>query len=206
MPHLVNPIGFRLIVNKKWNSVWFADKKQYRDYFFEDRKIRELLQNRLKSAGLERVEIERSVNDIRITVVVLRPGLVIGRGGLGIEALKKDLQKSITGRLKNFNVVESKKGDLSAKLVGENIAGQLIRRYPFRRAVGQAMDRTMQSGALGIKVEIGGRLGGLERARTEKKSRGEVPVSTIDENIDYALTLAQTKFGTIGIKVWIHKI
>lgn len=205
MPHLVNPIGFRLIVNKKWNSVWFADKKQYRDYFFEDRKIRELLQNRLKSAGLERVEIERSVNDIRITVVVLRPGLVIGRGGLGIEALKKDLQKSITGRLKNFNVVESKKGDLSAKLVGENIAGQLIRRYPFRRAVDQAMERTMQSGALGIKVEIGGRLGGLERARTEKKSRGEVPVSTIDENIDYALTLAETKFGTIGIKVWIHK-
>ncbi|KKS43908.1 MAG: 30S ribosomal protein S3 [candidate division CPR1 bacterium GW2011_GWA2_42_17] len=206
MPHLVNPIGFRLIVNKKWNSAWFADKKQYRDYFFEDRKIRELLQNRLKSAGLERVEIERSVNDIRITVVVLRPGLVIGRGGLGIEALKKDLQKSITGRLKNFNVVESKKGDLSAKLVGENIAGQLIRRYPFRRAVDQAMERTMQSGALGIKVEIGGRLGGLERARTEKKSRGEVPVSTIDENIDYALTLAETKFGTIGIKVWIHKI
>lgn len=205
MPHLVNPIGFRLSVNKKWNSVWFADKKQYRDYFFEDRKIRELLQNRLKSAGLERVEIERSVNDIRITVVVLRPGLVIGRGGLGIEALKKDLQKSITGRLKNFNVVESKKGDLSAKLVSENIAGQLIRRYPFRRAVDQAMERTMQSGALGIKVEIGGRLGGLERARTEKKSRGEVPVSTIDENIDYALTLAETKFGTIGIKVWIHK-
>jgi len=206
MPHLVNPIGFRLIVNKKWNSVWFADKKQYRDYFFEDRKVREFLQNRLKSAGLEKVEIERSVNDIRITVVVLRPGLVIGRGGLGIEALKKDLQKSISGRLKNFNVVESKKGDLSAKLVGENIAGQLIRRYPFRRAVDQAMERTMQSGAQGIKVEIGGRLGGLERARTEKKSRGEVPVSTIDENIDYALTLAETKFGTIGIKVWIHKI
>lgn len=205
MPHLVNPVGFRLIVNKKWNSVWFASKKQYRDYFLGDRKIRELLQNRLKSAGLERVEIERSVNDIRITVVVLRPGLVIGRGGLGIEALKKDLQKSISGRLKNFNVIESKKGDLSAKLVGENIASQLIRRFPFRRAVDQAMERTMQSGALGIKVEIGGRLGGLERARTEKKSRGEVPVSTIDEKIDYALTLAETKFGTIGIKVWIHK-
>lgn len=206
MPHLVNPVGFRLITSKRWDSVWFADKAQYRTYFFEDRKIKTFLQNRLKSAGLERVVIERSVNDVRITVVVLRPGLVIGRGGLGIEALKKDLQKNVSGRLKNFNVLESKKGDLSAKLVGENISGQLIRRYPFRRAVDQAMERTMQSGALGIKVEVGGRLGGLERARTEKKSCGEVPVSTIDSKIDYALTLAQTKYGTIGIKVWIHKI
>lgn len=206
MPHLTNPIGFRLIKNKDWQSIWFADKKQYRDYFLEDRKIRKFLEGRLKNAGLEKVEIERSVNDVRIKITVLRPGLVIGRGGQGIENLKKDLQKIFIGKkLKNFDVLESKHGDLSAKLVGENIAGQIIRRLPFRRVLEMAMERVLTAGAKGVKVEIAGRLGGLERARTEKRTKGEVPVSTIDSQIDYCFSVAQTKYGTIGIKVWIHR-
>lgn len=205
MPHLTNPTGFRLIKNRDWQSTWFADKKHYRDYFLEDKRIRGYLDNKLKTAGLEKVEIERSPNDVRVTVSVSRPGLVIGRGGSGIETVKRELQGRIVSRLKNFNVLESKKAGVSAKIIGETIASQLLRRYPYRRAVEGAMNRAMEAGALGIKVEVGGRLGGLERARTEKKSKGEVPTSTFDSLIDYAFTIAQTKYGTIGIKVWVHR-
>lgn len=205
MPHLTHPTGFRLINNKKWPSLWFASKRQYKEYFLEDRKIRDFLNGRLKNAGLEKVEIERSANDVRVKISVLRPGLVIGRGGQGIESLKKDLQHLVSGKLKHFDVLEIKKGDLSAKLVSENIAGQIIRRLPFRRVLDMAMEKSMTAGAKGIKVEIGGRLGGLERARTEKRTKGEVPVSTIESEIDYYFTEAQTKYGTIGIKVWIHR-
>lgn len=205
MPHLVNATGFRLSKRKKWQSLWVTGKSQYKKYLLEDLSIRKFLMERLKNAGVEKVEIERSANDVKLSISVARPGLVIGRGGSGIESLRKDLLTKISGRLKNFNVLEIKKPELSAKLVAENLASQIVRRFPHKRAIDQAIERTIAAGAKGIKVEVGGRLGGSDQARTEKKSSGEVPLSTINSDIDYGFSEAQTKYGTIGVKIWIHK-
>lgn len=212
MGQKVNPNGFRIGSLYSWSSNWFADSKNYRDLLLQDIKLRKFLLEKLALAGITKVQIDRSINNITITLHVARPGIVIGRGGSGLEELKKlitqKLQKdSKTKKPPKFelNVVEVKKPDLSARLIGLRIADQLIKRYPHRRAVSQALDRIMSAGAKCTKIVLSGRIGGAEISRTEKYTKNSVPLSTIRSDIDYFEQPAFTKFGYVGIKVWIYK-
>lgn len=212
MGQKVNPTGFRIGTLYSWSSNWFASSKDYKHLLLEDVKLREFLLQKLAMAGITEVQIGRSINNITITLHVSRPGVVIGRGGSGLEELKKLISNKLkkdkkTNKPPKFelNVLEVKKPDLSARLVGLRIADQMIKRYPHRRAVSQALERTMSAGAKGIKIVLAGRINGAEISRTEKYTNGSVPLSTIRSDIDYFEQPALTKFGYVGIKIWIYK-
>ncbi|MFB1083245.1 30S ribosomal protein S3 [Jeotgalibacillus sp. JSM ZJ347] len=203
MGQKVNPIGLRIGVIRDWESKWFAGK-DYADLLHEDLKVRDYIEGRLKEASVSKVEIERAANRINITIHTAKPGMVIGKGGTEVEALRKDLNK-ITGKRVHINIVEIKRADLDAKLVGENIARQLENRVSFRRAQKQSIQRTMRAGAKGIKTMVSGRLGGADIARAEHYSEGTVPLHTLRADIDYAHVEADTTYGKLGVKVWIYR-
>lgn len=202
MGQKINPTGLRIGVIKDWESRWFADK-DYADLLHEDIKIREYLDNRLSTAAVSSIEIERAANRINITIHTGKPGMVIGRGGSEVEALRKALN-SLTGKRVHINIVEIKKVDLDAKLVADNIARQLENRISFRRAQKQAIQRAMRAGAKGIRTQVSGRLGGADIARREHYSEGTVPLHTLRADIDYAHSEADTTYGKLGVKVWIY--
>ena len=204
MGQKVNPHGMRVGINKDWSSRWYADSKHYSEYLVEDHKIREYIKKKLFVSGISNVEIERTAKFVRVNVYTAKPGLVIGKGGAIAEALKGELTKMINKDV-NLNIVEAKNVDLDAQLVAENIAGQLERRISFRRAMKQAMQRTMKAGALGIKTAVSGRLGGADMARTEFYKEGTIPLQTLRADIDYGFHEADTTYGKIGVKVWIYK-
>ena len=203
MGQKVNPHGLRVGIIKTWDSRWFAEK-DYEKFLLEDIKIREFIKEKLFSAGISRVEIERAANRARITIHTAKPGMVIGRGGANIEQLKKEL-KTMTESQVDINIQEIKQQDLDATLVAESIASQLERRIAFRRAMKQSVGRTMRMGAKGIKVMVGGRLGGAEIARSESYREGSIPLHTLRADIDYGTAEAHTTYGRIGVKVWIYK-
>jgi len=212
MGQKVNPKSFRLGKLYSWSSNWFAEKNNYSQFLLEDVKLRQFLFDHLKLAGITEVQINRSINTVKITLHVARPGVVIGRGGSGLEELKKLISKKLTidpsvPKAPKFelNVVEVKNPDLSARLVGLRLADQIVRRYPHRRAISQALEKATSSGAKGIKIVLAGRINGAEISRTEKYTQGSVPLSTIRADIDYFEQPAFTKFGYVGIKVWIYK-
>lgn len=212
MGQKINPFGFRLGPLYSWKSRWFADKNTYQTFVLQDAKLRKFLKERLKLAGVNQVEIERSINTTKIILHVSRPGVVIGRGGSALEELKGEIAAKLNIRKNDpkagkveIEVVEVKDSELSAYLVAQRIAEQLTHRYPHRRAVSQALERVMAAGAKGVKIVLAGRIGGSEIGRTEKYFEGSVPTQTIRADIDYANYPALTKFGYIGIKVWIYK-
>ena len=204
MGQKMHPHGLRVGVIKDWDSKWYADKKNYSDYLVEDHKIREYVKKKLYIAGISKIEIERTAKFVRVNVYTAKPGLVIGKGGNLAEVLKVELEKMI-GKTVNLNIVEVKNIDLDAQLVAENIAGQLERRISFRRAMKQCMQKTMKSGALGIKTAVSGRLGGADMARTEFYKEGTIPLQTLRADIQYGFAEADTTYGKIGVKVWIYK-
>ena len=203
MGQKVNPHGIRLGIVKTWDAKWYADKN-YADYLHEDIKIRKFLKQKLAAAGVPKVETERTDKRLKITIHTAKPGMVIGRGGSGIDELKAGLKKQ-TDKKVDINIAEIKQPDLDATLVAENIASQLERRIAFRRAMKQSVGRTMRLGAKGIKIAVSGRLGGAEIARSESYREGSIPLHTLRADIDYGLAEAHTTYGRIGIKVWIFK-
>lgn len=203
MGQKVNPHGLRVGVIKDWDSRWFAtDKKEFGNLLLEDHNVRKFLKNKLYSAGVAKIEIERSANKIKLDLHVAKPGVVIGKGGAGIDALKAELEK-MTKKTIIVNIVEVRNPDKDAQLVAENIALAIERRVAFRRAMKQAIQRAMKSGVKGIKVSASGRLGGAEMARTEGYSEGNVPLQTIRSDIEFGFAEANTTYGKTGIKVWI---
>lgn len=203
MGQKVNPIGLRVGIIRDWESKWYADK-DYAELLHEDLKVREYIAKRLSDASVSKVEIERAANRINISVHTAKPGMVIGKGGTEVEALRKALNQ-LTGKRVHINIIEIKRADLDAKLVAENIARQLENRVSFRRAQKQAIQRTMRSGAQGIKTQVSGRLGGADIARAEHYSEGTVPLHTLRADIDYAHAEADTTYGKLGVKVWIYR-
>jgi len=205
MGQKVNPISMRLQVNKDWRSRWFASKKDYATYLTQDLEVRRMIVKMLGSrAAINKVDIERSPNLVTVTISTAKAGVVIGRGGVGAQELKARIEK-IYGVPSRVNIEEIKKSEMYAKLVAENIAHQLERRMSFRRAIKQASAATMRAGALGIRIEVAGRLNGAEMSRREKEVAGSVPLHTIRADIDYAGVAAKTTAGIIGVKVWIYK-
>lgn len=203
MGQKVNPKGFRVGVIRDWDSRWYA-RKEYQDYLLEDYQIRKFLKAELYTAGISRIEIERAAGRIKVFIFTQKPGIVIGRGGQGVEALKKKLEK-MTGKKVNIYIQEIKKPDTDAQLVAESVASALERRIGFRRAIKQAVGRSMRMGVGGIKMMVSGRLGGAEIARTEWYSEGKVPLHTLRADIDYGFAEANTTYGKIGVKCWIYK-
>jgi len=204
MGHKVNPIGMRLQVNRTWDSRWYANSRDYGDLLLEDVRIRDFIKDTCKQAGVSRVVIERPYKKCRVTVHTARPGVIIGKKGADIEALRRKLS-AMTDSEVHLNIVEVRKPELDAALVAENIAQQLERRVSFRRAMKRSVQNTMRMGALGIRVNVAGRLGGAEIARTEWYREGRVPLHTLRADIDYAQAEAKTPYGIIGVKVWIFK-
>ena len=202
MGNKVNPIGMRLQVNRTWDSRWYADTKDYGNLLLEDVKIREFIKEECKQAGVSRVIIERPHKKCRVTVHTARPGVIIGKKGADIESLRKKLAKMTDSEL-HLNIVEVRKPELDAALVGESIAQQLERRVSFRRAMKRAVQNAMRMGALGIRVNVAGRLGGAEIARTEWYREGRVPLHTLRAHVDYSTAEAKTTYGIIGVKVWV---
>ena len=204
MGQKVSPHGLRVGVIKDWDSKWYADKKDFSDYLIEDHKIREFTKKRLYAAGISRILIDRAANNqVKITILTGKPGMVIGRSGTGIDELKAAVEK-LTGKSTVINIVEVRRSELDAQLTAESIAQALERRISFRRAMKQAIGRTMKAGGKGIKVLVSGRLGGAEIARNEKYSEGNVPLHTLRANIDYGFAEANTTYGKLGVKVWIN--
>jgi small subunit ribosomal protein S3 len=200
----VNPHGLRVGVIKDWDAKWYANKDNYSELLHEDIEIREHIKEKMFEAGISRIVIERAANRLKIDVHTARPGMVIGRGGSEVDALRQEIE-NMTGKTVQINVVEVDKPELNAQLVAENIAQQLLRRVSFRRAMKKAMDRAMKMGAEGFKIMSSGRLGGAEMARTEGYQEGSVPLHTLRADIDYGFAEADTTYGKIGIKVWINK-
>jgi small subunit ribosomal protein S3 len=199
----VHPKGLRVGIIRDWESNWYADKN-YLEFLHEDIKIRNFIKDKLFHAGISTVQIERAANRVKVSIHTAKPGIVIGRGGAEVEALRKELEQ-LTNKKINVNIVEVKKPELDAQLVAEGIALQLERRISFRRAMKQAVSRTVRIGAEGVKVCCSGRLGGAEIARTEWYSEGKVPLHTLRADIDYGFAEANTTYGKIGVKVWIYK-
>ena len=204
MGQKVNPHGIRVGIIKDWDSRWYADKKSYGDNLVEDYNLRVFLKKKLYLAGVDKIEIEKFANKIRLSIHAAKPGIVIGKGGSEIDKLKKDVE-TLTGKAVILNVIEVKTPDLCAQLVAENIASQLERRISFRKAMKQCMARTMKLGAKGIKAAVSGRVGGAEIARTEQYHEGTIPLQTLRADIDYGFAEAATTYGIIGVKVWIYK-
>lgn len=203
MGQKINPTGLRVGIIRDWDSRWYAEK-DYAALLHEDLKIREYVEKRLIEASLSKVEIERAAKRVNITLHTAKPGMVIGKGGSEVETLRKQLNE-ITGKRVHINIVEIKRADLDAKLVAESIARQLESRVSFRRAQKQAIQRTIRSGAKGIKTQVSGRLGGADIARAEHYSEGTVPLHTLRADIDYAHAEADTTYGKLGVKVWIYR-
>ncbi|GKU84952.1 MULTISPECIES: 30S ribosomal protein S3 [Niallia] len=203
MGQKVNPVGLRVGIIRDWESKWYAGK-DYADLLHEDLKVREYITKRLNDASVSKVEIERAANRLNVTIHTAKPGMVIGKGGTEVEALRKALN-SLTGKRVHINILEIKKADMDAKLVAENIARQLENRVSFRRAQKQAIQRSMRVGAKGIKTMVSGRLGGADIARSESYSEGTVPLHTLRADIDYAAAEADTTYGKLGVKVWIYR-
>ena len=204
MGHKVNPIGMRLQVNRTWDSRWYADTKDYGDLLLEDIAIREFIETECKQAGISRVIIERPHKKCRVTIHAARPGVIIGKKGADIEVLRKKLA-NFTKSDVNLNIVEVRKPEVDAALVAESIAQQLERRVSFRRAMKRSVQNAMRMGALGIRVNVAGRLGGAEIARTEWYREGRVPLHTLRADVDYGVATALTTYGTCGVKVWVFK-
>jgi len=204
MGQKVSPHGLRVGVIQDWDSKWYAGKQNFADYLIEDNKIREFVKKELFNAGVSKTVIERAAeNTLRINVLTAKPGMVIGRGGDGIDQVKTKLEK-LTGKAVSLNIIEVKRPDNDAQLTAESIAQSLEKRVSYRRAMKQAIQRTMKAGAKGIKVVISGRVGGAEIARSEKYSEGNVPLHTLRANIDYGFAEADTQYGRIGVKVWVN--
>ena len=205
MGQKTHPVGFRLNVKKSWNSTWFADKNNFADSLEEDVKIRKYISYRLPNAGISNVEINRTSKKVSVTIYTARPGIVIGRGGEEVNKLKKELRQLTNKSDAQINISEVKRPELNAALVGMNICQQLKKKISYRRVINKAMQATMRMGANGIRINVAGRLGGVEIARSEKYSDGSVPLHTLRADIDYALSEAHTAYGIIGVKVWICK-
>jgi len=200
----VSPKGLRVGIIKDWDAKWYADKN-YVELLHEDLKLRKFIKTKLFQAGISNIEIERAANSrVKVTIFTAKPGIVIGRNGSEVEALRSELEK-MTKKQVNINIQEVKKPDVDAQLVAENVAAQLVRRIAFRRAMKQAVSRSLRMGAEGIKIAVSGRLGGAEIARTEWYSEGKVPLHTLRADIDYGFAEADTTYGKIGVKVWIYK-
>ena len=204
MGQKVNPHGVRVGVIKNWDLKWYADSKNFGDYLVEDYNIRKVLKKKLYASGISKIEIERTAKAVKVNLYTAKPGIVIGKGGAGVESVKAELTKLI-GKDVNLNIVEVKNVDTDAQLVAENIAGQLERRISFRRAMKQCMQKSLKAGALGIKTSVSGRLGGADMARTEFYKEGNIPLQTLRADIDYGFAEADTTYGKIGVKVWIYK-
>ena len=204
MGQKVNPHGLRVGIIKDWDSKWYADKKSFGDLLVEDDSIRKFVKKKLYIAGISSIKIERVANKVKVTVLTSKPGMVIGRGGSGVEELRVDLEK-LTGKSVVINVEEIKTPELDAQLVAENIASQLERRVSFRRAMKQSIQRTMRMGAKGVKTAVSGRLGGADMARTEGYAEGTIPLQTLRADIDYGFAEADTTYGKMGVKVWLYK-
>ncbi len=204
MGQKINPHGFRVGVIKSWDTRWYADKKEFSKLLGEDYKIRKTLKTMLKDASVSKIEIERAAARVVINIYTSRPGIVIGKGGEGVNKIRETVAK-MTGRQVAINVVEIRNADLDAQLVAENIAAQVERRISFRRAMKQAVGRTMKAGAKGIKTKMSGRLGGAEIARSEGYHEGSIPLQTLRADIEYGFAEAKTTYGRIGVKVWIYK-
>ena len=203
MGQKVNPVGMRIGIIRDWESKWFADK-DYAKLLHEDLKVREYIMKRLNDASVSKIEIERAANRVNISIHTAKPGMVIGKGGTEVEALRKALNQ-LTEKRVHINIIEIKRADLDAKLVAENIARQLENRVSFRRAQKQTLQRAMRAGAKGIKTQVSGRLGGADIARAEHYSEGTVPLHTLRADIDYATAEADTTYGKLGVKVWIYR-
>ncbi|WP_297391873.1 30S ribosomal protein S3 [uncultured Peptoniphilus sp.] len=204
MGQKVNPHGLRVGVIKDWDSKWYADKKNFADLLVEDNNIRKYVKKKLYTAGISKIEIERAANRVKVSIHTAKPGMVIGRGGAGVEELRAEIEK-LTNKSVVINVEEIKNQDLDAQIVAEAIAESLERRVAFRRAMKQAIQRTMRQGALGIKTSVSGRLGGADMARTEGYSEGTIPLQTLRADIDYGFAEADTTYGKLGVKVWLYK-
>jgi small subunit ribosomal protein S3 len=204
MGHKVNPTGIRLGVIKEHNSVWYAEKKEYANNLLNDIQVREFLDKRLEKASVSKIVIERPAQNARITIHTARPGIVIGKKGEDVDRLRREVS-DMMGVPVHINIEEVRKPDLDARLVAQNVAGQLERRVMFRRAMKRAVQNAMRQGAKGIKIQVGGRLGGAEIARSEWYREGRVPLHTLRADIDYATYEAHTTYGVIGVKVWIFK-
>ncbi|PJE76023.1 30S ribosomal protein S3 [Candidatus Uhrbacteria bacterium CG10_big_fil_rev_8_21_14_0_10_48_11] len=207
MGQKVNPTGFRLGGVYTWSSRWFATRQQYRDRLRQDVEIRRYLKRRLKDASVSKVEIERSQNAITVILHTAKPGLVIGRGGQGVEELQQELKKKVLEpkMTLQLNIQEVDQPNLSAALTVQSVAADIEKRIPFRRAMRQAMSRLVKAGAAGVKIQVAGRLNGAEIARTEKVSHGTLPLQTMRAQIDYSRGVAQTTYGVIGIKAWVYR-
>ncbi|MCL1834166.1 MAG: 30S ribosomal protein S3 [Leptospirales bacterium] len=203
MGQKVNPIGIRLGINRTWDSVWYDEKKQYASNLHEDIKIKKYIAKEKKNAGIAKVNIERFPDRVNVNINAARPGVLIGKKGADIEQLKDQLQK-LTSKTVYINIVEVKKPEKNSKLIAEQIAAQVESRFPYRRAVKQAITNAMRSGALGIKVMVAGRLNNAEMARTESYKEGRIPLHTLRADIDYGFAEALTSFGLIGVKVWLY--
>lgn len=205
MGQKTHPKGFRLGVIYDWDSRWYARKKNFAELLLEDKKIRDFIKGKLRHAGISRIEIERKPQEVTVTVHAAKPGVVIGRGGTGIEELRKELVE-LTGKKKVIlHAVEVKNPEIDAQLIAENIAESIERRVSYRRAMKQAIMRAVRSGAKGIKVRVSGRLAGAEIARSERAGEGTVPLHTLRADVDYGFHEAHTTYGRIGIKVWVYK-
>ena len=205
MGQKVNPIGFRLAVNKDWRSKWYATKQDFPGFLHSDIKIREYLKNKLQQAAVARITIERAWNSVRVTLFTARPGLVIGKKGSEIELMNSTISEMSGGKQVKIDILEIKQPELDAQLVAENVAVQLERRISFRRAMKRAVQTSMEFGALGIRIRVAGRLGGADIARAEWYREGKVPLQTLRTPLDYGFTEAHTVYGRIGIKVWINR-
>ena len=203
MGQKVHPKGFRIGVIKTWDSNWYADR-EYTDLILEDYKVRNYVKDQFYAAGISRVEIQRTANRLKVTIHTAKPGIVIGRGGAEVERIKAELAK-MTGKMVNINIQEIKRPELDAQIVAEGIAQQLEKRASYRRAIKQSIQRAMKMGAVGIKIAVGGRLGGAEIARSEWQSDGKVPLHTLRADIDYGFAEANTTYGKLGIKVWVNR-
>ena len=205
MGQKINPTGFRVGISQNWKSNWFASKDLYAEYILLDKKIRDYLQEKLLRAGLESVEIERSINDVSIKVHVSKPGMVIGRGGTGAEEIKIALTK-LVGQEVSFEVQEFRTPEISARIIGDSITNQIQRRISYKRAINVAADKAMEKGALGVRIVAKGVLGGASSiARVEKVTHGSIPLQTLRADVDFYTTYAHTSYGSIGVKVWIYE-
>jgi small subunit ribosomal protein S3 len=201
----VNPNGLRVGIIKDWTSRWYADKKHFADYLVEDNTVRTFVKNKLMNSGISKIEIERAAKRVKLNIFTAKPGMVIGKGGTGIESLKKELKELISNKNVLINIVEVRNADSNAQLMAENVASQLVRRISFRRAMKQTIQRAMKFGIKGVKISCSGRLAGAEIARNEQYHEGTIPLQTLRADIDYGFAEADTTYGKIGVKVWVYK-
>ncbi|MCY6354715.1 30S ribosomal protein S3 [Clostridium sp. ZS2-4] len=205
MGQKVHPHGLRVGVIKDWDAKWYANNKNFADNLIEDDKIRKFVKSKAYSAGIAKIEIERTTKRVKLNIYTAKPGMLIGKGGKGIEVLKKDIAKIVSEKNIIINIVEVKRAETDAQLMAENIAQQLEKRISFRRAMKQTIQRAMRSGVKGVKTACAGRLGGAEIARTEQYHEGTIPLQTLRADIDYGFAEADTTYGKIGVKVWVYK-